>query len=397
MSTTPTWESVEEMRRGMMLMLQGNHYFARQSIVTNSKGEQDQKYTPCYALKKLTRFEVNIFDGRETVGFYSIRPDNLTRWGGLDFDNHDGSKPREYWLPHAQSAFEALKKQFAEVWLVESSPGGFHVIAFANALMPAAEMRRILQSHAPAGVEVFPKQDELDASKSNAKGNLLRFPGHHQLKLTWAHFLDRSGQVQDVDGVAPAPKPSGWHEPTSDGRLRSLYVVATRGIQINEAAQMKRFKAMQKIAGRLKGRASEQEAIWVYTAWHNRNADKIGTPLQESRTAFLSWFNKAAPCNVTIPEYPLTEAENAMIAGLPKFPDVRAEHLASVVRLLLNAEHLAKDQGLATFWRSCRTISELLGIPERTANRIRSAAVKALDLDVIKKGHTGYATEYQIR
>ena len=386
MSATQTWESVEEMRRGLVLMRQGCPYFAWQL--------PDGRYRPCRQIAQLERFEASIFDGTRSPGFYTIRPgDNLTRHGGLDLDDHDESKPRDYWLPHAQTAFEALGKKFPEVWLVESSPGNFHVTAFAEALMPAADMRRILFQIAPEGVEVFPKQDTLDEKKP--MGNLLRFPGHHLLKGTWARFITRSGCIQDVDGITPAPKLAGWQEPTPEGRLRSLYTTCTRGIEIT--GQVHRFHAMQRIVGRLKGRASEKEALWVYTAWHNRNADKIGTPLEESRKMFLAWFKRAAPCDTTIPPYPLTETELTMIAGLPKFPDVKAEHLAVVVRLLLDAERHAKAQGLTTFWRSCRDIAAHLDRPERTANRVRSAAVKALGLDVAQKGHTGYATEYRIR
>jgi hypothetical protein len=375
------------MHRGIALMLQGAPQFAWQL--------PDGTYRPCRQIAQLERFEAGIFDGTNTPGFYAIRPGNFTRWGALDFDNHDGSKSRKYWLPDAQRAFDCLASQLAERWLVESSPGGFHVIGFADALLPAADVRRILLEIAPTGVEVFPKQDALDTTKPNAKGSLLRFPGRHQRKGTWARFIACSGRVQDADGIAPAPKPSGWQEPTPEGRLRSLYVIATRGIEITGQGQ--RFHAMQRIAGRLKGRASEQEALWVYTAWHNRNADKIGTPFEESRKAFLAWFNRAKPCNATVPKYPRTEDEEAMIASLPKFADVKVEHLAAVVGLLLDAERHAKGQGLATFWRSCRELAANIGTSESTAKRVRSAAAKALALKEARAGSTGYATEFEVR
>jgi len=392
MNAVPTWAElgVEEMRRGLSLMLQGCRYFAWQN--------SDGKYHPCYHIDQLERFEAGIFDGKNTPGFYAIRPDNLTLWGSIDFDNHDGSKSREYWLPHAQPAFDFVGSKLAEAWLVESSPGGYHVIGFSQSLQPAADLRHLFTELAPTGmadVEVFPKQDALDASKPKAKGNLLRFPGRHQLKGTWARFIARSGRVQDVDGIAPAPKPSGWQEPTPEGRLRSLYVIATRGIEITGQGQ--RFKAMQRIAGRLKGRANEQEALWVYTAWHSRHADKIGTPLEDSRKAFLVCYHTYAPCNASVPEYPRTEDEEAMIASLPKFADVKAEHLTAVVGLLLDAEHHAKEQGLATFWRSCRELAANIGTSESTAKRVRLAAAKALALKVARAGSTGYATEFEVR
>jgi len=201
MNAARTWPNVEEMRRGIGLLLQGNTYFARQYTFTNSEGKEKQAYRPCYDLNQLTRFEADIFDGKQTVGFYSIRPDNRTRWGALDFDNHDGGKSRGYWLPRAQAAFDSLAKRFPEVWLVESSPGGYHVIAFAAELLPAADMLRALREIEPdESIEAFPK---LDKHKSTSKhmGYLLRQPGYHQQRRVWARFIARSGHVQDLDGI----------------------------------------------------------------------------------------------------------------------------------------------------------------------------------------------------
>jgi hypothetical protein len=385
-----TWPCLEEMRRGIVLMQQGIPYFAWQYV---HNGEQ--AYKPCRHLNQLTQFEADIFEGSKTVGFYTIRPDNLTRWGGLDFDDHDGRHPRGYWQADARRAFDRLAAKLAERWLVESSPGGFHVIGFADALEPAADMRRTFLEIAPAGVEVFPKQDALDATKPNAKGSLLRFPGKHQLKGTWARFIARHGHVQDMD-VTPAPKQANWTEPTPEGRLRSLYVIATRGIEINEAAQFKRFKAMQKIAGRLKGRASESEALWVYTAWHNHNADKIGTPLQESRKAFLACYHAYAPCIVEIPDYPPTELQQEMIAALPPVPDVSRDRLAATVCLFLSAKRYADSKGLPTFWLGYRTIGQRLGVGITAAAKYAFACRKLRIVDVVERGHTGTATTYRL-
>lgn len=188
-----TWDSIEEMRRGMALMLQDNPYFAWQHT--------DGGYRPCQDLAQLERHARDIFDGRKTAGFYSIRPDNLTRWGAIDFDAHGGVGTTR-WRETARRAFEAATAKFSETWFVESSPGGFHVIGFADAPQPAADIRSIFTAIAPGRVEVFPKQDTL-RDDPKAKGSLLRFPGKHQRRGTWARFIATSGRIVDVDGMVP--------------------------------------------------------------------------------------------------------------------------------------------------------------------------------------------------
>ena len=376
MNTTPTWVElgVEEMRRGMALMLQGTPYFAWQN--------SDNEYHPCRHLNQLTQFEVGIFAGTHTVGFYSIRPDNLTRWGAIDFDNHDGSKSRDYWLPHAQRAFENLKNQFAEAWFLESSPGGFHVIVFAAVPMPAADMRRILQAHAPKGVEVFPKQDALDASKPNAKGSLLRFPGKHQLKGTWALFIARSGHVQEVEEI-PVPKSSRYQEPSAKAGFFSLYVQVTSGLKFTSTER--RFNVMQKIVGRLKGRTLDEKiAVDVHDRFYNQHHTEIQTPIEKSRAYFLTWFRKAAPCNV-LPDYPTTEVEEVWISKLPAINSVPQHRLAAIVRLFLSAKKHA-DKTSREFFLSLPTIAERLGVGIASASKYRNTCYQIGLIEMVQRG-----------
>ena len=64
-----TWPNIEEMHRGIALMLQGAPHFAWQL--------PDGTYRPCRQIAQLERFEAGIFDGTNTPGFYAIRPGNL--------------------------------------------------------------------------------------------------------------------------------------------------------------------------------------------------------------------------------------------------------------------------------------------------------------------------------
>jgi hypothetical protein len=378
------------MRRGAALMLQGNRYFAWQYTFFDEKGEPDQAYRPCLYPAQFTRYESDVFEGIKTAGFYAIRPDNLTRWGAIDFDAH-GTAAGDTWYDEAQRAYDLLAPKSAEAWLLESSPGRFHLVLFFAQLAAARDVRTVLCEHAPAGVEVFPKQDML-----KVKGSLLRFPGKHQLRGTWARFVARHGRIAEPEKGIPAAEPKGgkWEEPSPQGRLRSLYARATREIIITGPGQ--RFRAMQKVAGRLKGRANKDEALGVYTTWHKRNEANIRTSLEESRKEFLACFDAYDPCKVELPDYPLSDAVQAKIAALPKMPDVRAEHLRETARLLLCAKRFADSKGLPEFFLANRVIAERLSCSINTASRVRSACVELGVVQVIKHGHTGWATEYRL-
>lgn len=379
-----TWTSGEEMRRGITLMLQGNPYFAWQI--------KDGDYRPCRDLSQLARFADDIFAGQKTAGFYAIRPDNKTRWGAIDYDAH-GTVGSRHWRDTARRAFDALAPKAAEVWLVESSPGGFHVIVFLVELVSARDMRATLRDYAPESVEIFPKQDALK-DDPKAKGSLLRFPGKHQLKGTWARFIARSGRVSEPDRVAPAPKSAKWQEPSAEGRLRSLYARTAGRLPITGPGQ--RYHAMQRLAGMLKGRADENEALWVYVAWHRHYESLIRTPLDEGRKAFLACFRAYAPCNVQLPDYPLTIEEQTVIEALPKVRNVPAKHLREVVRLFFCAKRHADAQGLDPFFLSQPTIAKRLGVSPASANNYVSACRELGIVCLVERGHTGTASTYRL-
>lgn len=392
---TKTWENLNEMMRGVMLMLQANEYFAWQFVKKgfskDGSTQNDAPYKPCFDLNQLTQHRNEIFEGVKTAGFYSIRPDNLTRWGALDFDDHDNLGLQ--WSEPAEKAYKAFSLRFDECWLLETSPGGYHVISFTKDPIPAKDFRLALKEHAPTSVEVFPKQDVL-GDKPGAKGSLLRFPGKHLLKDTWGRFIDRSGRIEIGNQSLKQPLKK-WEIPSFRGNMESLYIRMTRGLEITAKGQ--RFNAMKRLGGKLKGRAERDEAIWIYKKWHNRYASKIETPFDESLKSFLIWFDAASPCNVEIPPYATSEEEETRLVGLPKLPNIKPEILKDVARLFYRVRSHAQSKGIEAPWLSCRTISEELGISVPTASRYRQACVRLGLVKVIEIGHSGFASTYSIK
>jgi len=359
-SDNPTWSSLVEMQRAFHLLRQGNPYLARQL--------PNGSYRPLRA----TKFDLmGLWQGRETAGFYSIRRDNLTRWGCIDFDNHEPD-PNTNWFPVALAEFNRLAKEFKEVWLVESSCEkgrfpGYHLFVFADQLMPASEMRKLIGSvdrH-----EVFPKQDTLDVSDSKAKESLVRMPGKHQRKGTWSRIIMILGRTGDV-----VPEFTNWMEPTEQGKLQSLLVVATKGLDLTAPGQ--RWHNQQKLVGRLKGRATPQDAEWVFTEWFRKNAKLIETEFPAAKRQFVEWFDKAKPCKIELPEYDLS-AYDARIGALKPQNGVDTDRLKATARLMLRAHLLAQSKRLPEFWLSNRDIARHLGCTEQTASRMRTALGKA--------------------
>lgn len=373
-----TWRSREEMQRGLQLMLQGNPYFAWQ--------DENGIYKPCYALHELEQYQGLIFEGLKTPGFYSITQNNTTTWGGLDFDSH-GEKIMD-WKPKAEEAFNALSSKVDESWFLETHPGGFHVLAFVNDFVAAKEIRTLLSEYAPSHIEIFPKQDQLK-EKPNAKGNLLRFPGRHQKKGNWGKFLSRSGQATPAKITHDQPSRS------SQSKIEGFYNIATRGIYLTDVGQ--RYNAMQKIVGRLKGRASEEEAIQIHRMWYNRYSLKISTDFKESLRQFVGWFRDADPCQLEIPEYEPSEEEQLRISNLPKLPDIRPETLCEVAKLFLKVQRHAERRGLDECWLSCQMIAKELSISIPTASRYRMALVQMGFVELLKRGRTGLASTYRIK
>jgi hypothetical protein len=387
MSAAPTWAElgVEEMRRGIALLLQGNTYFAWQ--------HSDNSYRPCHDLAQLVRFERDIFEGCKTCGFYLPRPDNLTRWGCCDFDG-DGMVGARKRLENARRAFELLSEKSLEMWLEQSSPGRYHVWAIHRELIPAGDMAALLRKAAPECREVFPKQGEHGAN-SKQMGNLVRFPGRHQKKRTFSRIIARSGRVPAPDGIAPAPKPKLWQEPDAGSRLLSLYAQVTRGLQLTP--DWKRFNAMQRIVGRLKGRTlDEAVAVEIHNRFYNQQREQIQTPIEKSRAHFLTWFRKAAPCNAELPDYPTTAAEETKIAALPAVRDVPHDRLAATVRLFLSAKKHADRTG-REFCLSLPLIARRLDVSIGSASNYRNACYKVGIVEMVKRGCaiTGKANTYK--
>lgn len=253
----------------------------------------------------------------------------------------------------------------------------------------------MLRPFAPEGVEVFPKQDQLDASKPNAKGNLLRFPGRHQLKGTWSRLLDRRGRIEAVEVTTCERKPI-FAEPDEQMRILALYHNVTRGLTLTGSGQ--RYRAMQSIVGRLKGRTLDEDiAARIHDRFYNAFRQHIGTPIVESRRQFLAYFHNAAPCIVTLPDYQPTDHQQRMILQMREVPGVRRDRLETTVRLFLSAHRHAESQRRECFL-ALRTLADRLQVGIATASKYRDAGYRIGLIEMLQRGSqaTGLASTYSL-
>src|SRR5262245_39515668 len=140
------------------------------------------------------------FCGRDVghvVGLHSTSPDNMSRWGGIDLDAHDGGKadPAAN-LAAALAWYDRLVQLGFDPLLTDSNgKGGYHLLGpFAEAVPTArvfAFLKWLVRDHREHGLmappEIFPKQATI---KPGGFGNWLRLPGRHHTRDHWSRAWD---------------------------------------------------------------------------------------------------------------------------------------------------------------------------------------------------------------
>lgn len=121
--------------------------------------------------------------GEVTCGWYALRNDNTVRWIALDADQENG-------LFTLQQIWQRLQLTGIDSCLEESRRGG-HLWVFVepmSATIIRALMKQVLDLLDIAGIEIYPRQDELP---TDGVGSLIRGPlGVHQLTSERYFFLD---------------------------------------------------------------------------------------------------------------------------------------------------------------------------------------------------------------
>ena len=239
--------------------------------------------------------------GQVPYGVYLLEKDR-TRALAVDFDEDDAEKPRGYVI---RAGFYGLS-----TYIERSKSKGFHVWAFfeergVQARKARLLAKRILADMSLDGVEVFPKQDQLDSRVSY--GNFINAP------LFGRHVVN-GRTVFSLPDQPTTPYPNQWAVLEKVKRLseeRLDAILEMHGIEkvSNSGKQSHKAIVADKIEGEPKdtfglpicarrmlnmGVQSLQRVACFRLAV---NLKKVGLPQDISVAALKSWAHKNRPIN----------------------------------------------------------------------------------------------------
>jgi putative DNA primase/helicase len=146
---------------------------------------------------------------RDVIGLHTTSPDNLSRWGAVDIDNHGDQSPDPAKNLAAALAWYARLKGlgFAPVLSDSNGRGGFHLRVIFRDPVPTprtfALMRWLVRDYASHGLtsapETFPKQPEIEPGRF---GNWLRLLGRHHSRPHWSVIWSGDGWLDGAEAVS---------------------------------------------------------------------------------------------------------------------------------------------------------------------------------------------------
>ena len=146
---------------------------------------------------------------RDIIGSHTTGPDNLSRWGAVDVDQHGDQSPDPAKnLAATLVWYDRLRRLGFTPLLTDSNGrGGFHlrVIFREPAATPRvfALMRWLVKDYSAHGLtappETFPKQSRIDPGRF---GNWLRLPGRHHTRPHWCSVWNGTCWLDGAEAVA---------------------------------------------------------------------------------------------------------------------------------------------------------------------------------------------------
>jgi hypothetical protein len=143
-------------------------------------------------------------DDGSVIGLHSTSTDGMSRWLGIDLDNHGGGDDeRERNNQTMTTLLRGLRGRGAAP-LVEDSDGrgGLHLWVVFDAPVPTRDVYAFAQSVLREGnveSETFPKQAVV---APGGYGNWLRLPGRHHTRQHWSRVMCDDGWLDGADAVS---------------------------------------------------------------------------------------------------------------------------------------------------------------------------------------------------
>jgi hypothetical protein len=158
----------------------------------------------------------------DLVGLHTTAPDNTSRWGAVEVDQHGegGSGPDANLAASLAWYGRLLALGFHPLLTTSNGAGGYHLRFLLDAPAPSprvfAFLRALTADHAAHGLtarpETFPKQATVAPAGGRGQyGNWLRLPGRHHTKEHWSlvwdgeRWLEGAGAVDFILGLNGGP------------------------------------------------------------------------------------------------------------------------------------------------------------------------------------------------
>ncbi len=249
------------------------HYVARSTGRIRADGKAEADYVAVHNPPDAAAWRMHLADGDPSwlVVIPIRRPDSRCRFGAIDIDN--------FRIDHAALArrVDALGMPLI---VDRSKSGGAHLWLFLTDWAPAARVRALLKRWAAAlghaGVEVFPKQDQIDGAHD---GNGIAAPyrkgtfayGPHGNVLGLGEFISRAEQlrvtIEQAEGIEVAVP-------------AATLIAARAAAPIADAlGPGQRYPALFSLAGTMRRRGMSDEAI--FAALMAENLAKCDPPHDE--------------------------------------------------------------------------------------------------------------------
>ena len=307
-----------------------------------------------------------------SIAFYPTNAEGKTRWGGMDFDAHDGNHARAREL--ALKAFQVLYRQSQLFVALTTSAGdpehsGFHLFVFSREFHPREQWTRLFkQVAAEIGAPIEDGVCEIFPNESRGLPKPLRAPGTRNPKTDNCGLVLHETLTQCVSAL-----PSG-----EDKESIALYLLGEpRGKNYPSSASSEFFR----------GEHGEWTTIFAITASstrHQKLTKLVGTAFFQAgrevarKNAELQ-YREASPAPAAKLTEHLTEFEEAW-AGMErrwlsdlsrtereKFECLTTDNERDAFRILRNWSQTTKPD----FKVHCESLGRRLAMSARGAAKLR--------------------------
>jgi hypothetical protein len=308
-----------------------------------------------------------------SIAFYPTNGERETRWGGMDFDAHDGNFTRARDL--ALKAFTLLYRQPQLFVCLATSAGdaersGFHLFVFSRGFLPCEEWTRLFkQVAAQIGAPIQDGVCEIFPNESRGLCKPLRAVG------SWNPKTDDCGLI--------------FHESLTQSFLPSLpYGRERDGIALSVLCELPTEKcASSQNSGVFRGERGEWATKFAVTApntRHQKLIELVGTGLFQAgrevvrRNAEMQ-YREATPTPTASEQEHLEEFDQAWsgwegkwLAGLSAAERQKYEALATQrehdgFRIIRNWSQTAPGE----FMIRCQSLGDRLGMSLKGASKLR--------------------------